>query len=286
MTSALVLYHKNCRSGDGFACAVAAWLRFGAAAEYVAADSGDPVPEADGRDVYILDLSFDAGKLDQLASKASSLTLLDHHLTARESLRSYIPSCCGKIHFDLTQCAAVLSWKHFHPDKPVPRLYRWIQARDLWTWDDEPDARSFLAWLDLQPKTFESWKRVLEMSDEELGQAIEVGDLLAQQTKHTCESIASKASDVVIADEQGLMVNASGEFRSEVGALLAQRSGTFGLVWRVSEDGMVRCSLRAHPSYDVETLARKFNGGGHPLSASFSVGPERLPELARGSLSL
>lgn len=281
MQKALVIYHKNCLSGDGFGAAFAAWLALGETADYYPADYGDEVPDVTGREVYILDLSFPADTLAAMSRLAASLTLLDHHLTAQKRLSYFKPVCCGKIHFDLFQCGAVLAWKHFHPGKPVPRLFRWLQARDLWAWD-EPMAKEFLTWLDTQEKSFERWARIMAMSDAELDAAITLGHQLALQYAGFCASIAAGAVPVELAGERGLMVNASGEFRSEVGSLLAERSGTFGLVWRVSEKGEVLCSLRSRAPCDVEQLAMKFGGGGHVTSASFKLPVARLVELVKG----
>lgn len=284
MQHSVVIYHKNCPSGDGFAAAFAAWLALGTKAQYVPADYGDAVPDVSGRDVYILDLSFPADTLAAMAAQAKSLTLLDHHATAERNLATFKPVCCGKIHFDLAKCGAVLAWEHFHPGKPVPRLFRWIQARDTWTWD-EPGAKEFLTWFDAQDKTFERWLQILRMSDVELDAACEVGRELARQYDGFCAGIVAGASPVMIDGEKGLMVNASGAFRSEVGSILAWQSGTFGLVWRISEKGEVLCSLRSRSPYDVEQLALRFGGGGHPTAASFKLPIERLTSLVQGEVS-
>ena len=283
MKRILVIYHKNCPSKDGFAAAFAAWLKFGDTADYLAADYGDPVPDVTGRDVYILDVSFPEEVLAEMSRQAASLTLLDHHLTAQKKLLAFKPVCCGKIHFDLTQCGSMLAWKHFHPDVEVPMLFRWIQARDLWTWD-VPDAKAFITWLDTQPLDFQTWTGILEMSAADTEAIIRIGASLAEQFDGLCRSIAKQALPVVIAGEQGLMVNASGDFRSEVGSLLANHSGTFGLVWRAVENGKVLCSLRSVKPYDVEQLAMKFGGGGHVTAASFTLPVEKLAELALGNV--
>lgn len=283
MKKSLVLYHKNCPSGDGFGSAFVAWLSLGSTAEYFAMDYGDSHPAVDGRDVYILDLSFGADQLQHLSTKASKLVLLDHHLTAEKNLAGFRSACCGKVHFDLTKCGAILAWEYFFPLSPVPQLLRWIQSRDLWKWD-EPDTKVFLTWLDTQPKTFEAWRQILCMDDKTLELALQVGASLVQQVEGMCQAIVSNALPVTIADAQGLMVNSSGVLRSEVGELLAKKSKTFGLVWRVVGEGRVLCSLRSEPGYDVEQLASLFGGGGHVTAASFTLPVSQLTSLALGQV--
>lgn len=279
----IVFFHKNCPSGDGFGSAFAAWLKFGVDCTYAPVERDDTLPDVTGADVYILDIAFGIEVMDRLSSQAASLTLLDHHATAQKQLSTFKPVCCGKIHFDLGKAASMLAWEHFHPDTPAPRLFNFIQDRDLWLWRD-PDSKPFLTWLDIQPRTFESWKRIIEMTDVEVAAAIAAAPMLEQQANVICEAIARNATPVVIAGEKGLMVNDSGHFRSQVGSALAEVCGTFSLIWRVSADGKVLCSLRAVRGYDVERLAVLFGGGGHKTAAAFTLPLSAVLDVAQGRL--
>ena len=69
-----VIYHANCT--DGFGSAYSAWKLLGNRAEYYACKHGTPPPDVTGKNVVILDFSFDnAGRL-RLTKKPlwSSLT--------------------------------------------------------------------------------------------------------------------------------------------------------------------------------------------------------------------
>ena len=65
---------------------------------------------------------------------------------------------------------------------------------------------------------------------------------------------------------------------SDLGHELANKSGTFGLVWSMAGDGQVHCSLRSNGSYDVSAIAAAFGGGGHRNAAGFSTNIETLME--------
>ena len=54
-----VIYHAECT--DGFGSAYAAWKLLGNRAEYHACKHGTPPPEVKGKNVVILDFSFDNG---------------------------------------------------------------------------------------------------------------------------------------------------------------------------------------------------------------------------------
>ena len=68
----------------------------------------------------------------------------------------------------------------------------------------------------------------------------------------------------------GLAVNTSVHM-SEVGHELANKSGTYGLIWYLGENNNVKCSLRSNGDYDVSAIAKCFGGGGHKNAAGFSV---------------
>ena len=70
----------------------------------------------------------------------------------------------------------------------------------------------------------------------------------------------------------GLSANCPPHLTSDVGHELAIQSGTFGLCWTLSKEGLVaKCSLRSNGGYDVSTIAKVFGGGGHRNAAGFEV---------------
>ncbi len=281
-----IIFYHGAKCADGFGAAYAAWLRFGEGAQYVPCVYGDVPPDVTNKDVYVLDFCFDLEKTTVMAAQAHSFTVLDHHVTAQSKLRGFKPACCGKIHFDLGRCGAALAWDHFRPGTPLPELIRYIQARDLWTWD-EPDAEAVLTWLDVQPQTFEAWHRFAQYEDEDFEAILVQGKAMLQKHRALADSIGANASPVVVNGRAGLAVNCSQEFRDEVGNSLAQRCGSFGLVWSMEPGGRIKVSLRSVKAVDVESLARSFGGGGHEHAASFYLPatPVAFAMLATGALT-
>ena len=74
----------------------------------------------------------------------------------------------------------------------------------------------------------------------------------------------------------GLAANAPAFLASDLGHELANKSGTFGLVWSMAGDGQVHCSLRSNGEYDVSAIAKVFGGGGHRNAAGFSTDIDTL----------
>jgi hypothetical protein len=72
---------------------------------------------------------------------------------------------------------------------------------------------------------------------------------------------------------RGVAVNANALFASELGNLLAEQSGTFGLIWQLSGDGEIKASLRSKGNFDVAAIAARYGGGGHRNAAGFRMAP-------------
>jgi len=72
---------------------------------------------------------------------------------------------------------------------------------------------------------------------------------------------------------RGIAVNANALFASELGNLLAEQSGTFGLIWQLSGDGEIKASLRSKGDFDVAAIAARYGGGGHRNAAGFRMAP-------------
>lgn len=278
----VVVYHKKCP--DGFGAAFAAWLKFGDSALYVPADYGDIPPDVAGKDLYILDFSYSREVLMQLDTVAKSITLLDHHATAEENLTGF--QCqCGVIHFDQSKSGARLAWDHFHPECRVPALIRYIEDRDLWKFA-LPSTRPFLAFLDTLPFDFHEWRTLLNEGTAQFAKAQEIGEVLHSRMVKLYHAIADDAVPLVFEGYNVLMVSCTYELASEVGSMLAQRTGTFAAVWRLEPSGDIKVSLRAAKPFDVKIFAEQMGGGGHPQAASFRLPAWRAPELLRGELNI
>src|SRR5512145_2838648 len=107
MPAPLVIYHADCV--DGFTAAWSAWRALGEAAEYLPTHHGTVPPDAQGREVYLLDFAYPRAECLALARSASNLLVLDHHKTALEELGDQ-----PFARLDMHQSGAGLAWRHFH----------------------------------------------------------------------------------------------------------------------------------------------------------------------------
>lgn len=277
-----VLYHGRCPDGLGAAWAVREIL--GDKAEYIPMEYDMALPDVSGKDVIVVDFSFKPMTMRILEEQAKSVVLLDHHATARDMLATY-KCLCGSTHlqFDMNRSGAMMAWDHFHPGKEPPLLIQHIQDRDIWTWSN-PSSLPFCRQLDTLPLTFETFDSIVGFDNNEYDAFVEKGKSLCTQFDTFCQGFVDIAQPVHIDGIDGLQVSASHHFVSEVGNLLAKKTGKFSAIWYVQDKDTIKVSLRSIGETDVGQIAVRFGGGGHTHAASFRMPSSRLSELVAGTL--
>lgn len=277
-----VLYHGRCP--DGLAAAWAVRKILGENAEYVPMEYDTPAPNVTGRNVVIVDFSFKPMTMRILEEQAARVVMLDHHATAKDMLANY-QCLCGSTHiqFDMDRSGAMMAWNHFHPGKEPPALIHHIQDRDIWTWRD-PLSMPFLRQLDTMPLTFETFDSVASLDDAGYNAFVEKGKGLCEQFNTMCMGFVGIAQPLQIDGIDGAQVSSSPYFTSDVGNMLANKTGTFGCIWYVDKPGFIKVGLRSIDDTDVAAIATRFSGGGHKHAAAFRLPVERLAEIVSGKL--
>lgn len=273
-----VIYHANC--DDGFGAALAAWIKFGDDAEYIPASYGDPPPPYDDEDFFILDFSYPRSVMQEMSKTARSITLLDHHKTAAIDLADLQLSCDSIISFDMEQSGAVLAWKYFHPGVSVPKLFRHIDDNDRWQFKLK-ETRYVIRNLRSYPQSFSTWHELMsmmEISPEFYEDFVVEGAAQERFFQSQVDFLLnmSKPHKIWLAGQEGLAINATRMYVSDLGHRLAEQSGTFGMVWSllspdIAPERQVSCSLRSVGAFDVSEIAKHFGGGGHRNAAGFEI---------------
>lgn len=304
----LVIYHGG-ECTDGFGAAFAAWLKLGNEAEYLPMNYGEVKTPADfdmkvslaakGNDIYILDFSFPREVMDALFQHAKRVVWIDHHKTAFEMM-DRTPGELYRVH-DAEQCiildnnksGALLAWEYFHPGTEVPKLIQHIDDRDRWQFKLEGSKELHAALNSLKPWTFGQWDLLFYVDGVRLEALKDEGRaILRAHNQHVqsalkqaraCWIKALKPIDLpgsfingILPGWQGLAANAPYFLASDLGHELANKSGTFGLVWSMAGNGQIHCSLRSNGDYDVSAIAKAFGGGGHRNAAGFSTDIDTL----------
>jgi oligoribonuclease NrnB/cAMP/cGMP phosphodiesterase (DHH superfamily) len=257
----LVIYHGNCT--DGFGAAYAAWKLLGDRAEYHAAKYGAPPPNMSGKNVVVLDFSYDNTTTKRLMKEAKSFFIIDHHKSAMIELHDVT---CTR--FDMNHSGAMLAWKFFHPGKDAPRLIKFIEDRDLWKWEI-PYSKEFSAAFDMVPFDFEEFSKFED--DSAVDDAIKRGSYILAYSKTVISKIAKHASSRQMDGKEVLVVN-SPHWMSEIGNALSPKCD-YALIWYYDHASrQVKVSLRAHhEDPDVSEVAKKYGGGGHRKASGFAL---------------
>ena len=260
-----ILYHGGCPDGGGGA--YAAWKKFGDAAEYIPAKYNRPVPEnIEGKELYFIDFCYPQEVMDEVAKKAASVTVLDHH----EGVRAVAEKFPGV--FDSSRSGATIAWSYFHPTTPIPLLLTYIEDGDLYRFT-LPHSRSILAYVYTSPfSSFEHWETLVrELEDpRERERVIATGTIFEQYHQHVVDTAVHHAELVRFEGYECYLASSTGEFVSDIGNILALKKPPIALI--ISADATdVRVSLRSNGEVDVSLLARRYGGNGHPAASGFRI---------------
>ena len=257
----IVIYHADCT--DGFGAAYSAWKLLGNRAEYYPCKHGVKPPSVKGKNVVVLDFSFDNKTTKKMIKDAKDLLVIDHHKSAMVELHDI-----SNTHFDMTKSGAMLSWEWFHPGKEAPKFIQYIQDRDLWKWE-LPYSKEFSAAFDMVPFDFEEFEKFED--DSVFDDAVKRGSYILAYSKTVIKKVCDKAASRKLDGRHVLVVNSS-HWMSEIGSKLSPDCD-FALIWFYDHnDCDIKVSLRSfHDKIDVSEIAKKFNGGGHKKASGFRL---------------
>ena len=207
-------------------------------------------------------------------------------------------NCAHGITLNNNKSGALLAWEYFHPGIGVPMLFKHIDDYDRWQFKLEGTKEFNKALWSYTPWSFEQWKReflpaatggrhltftqtsaysslvkegaaILRAHDQNVQSVVKSG-------ARECDMGPTVGYEALFKDGHislvGLAANCPPHLTSDVGHALATQSGTFGLCWALSNEGVVaKCSLRSNGDYDVSEIAKVFGGGGHKNAAGFEV---------------
>lgn len=272
----LVIYHANCY--DGFA---AAWVyrEYWKACkndpeeiEFVPAKYGDPPPDVTGRDVTILDFSYDRQTMVTMNESAGLMVVLDHHKTAQEACEG-LDFC----NFDMKRSGAGLAWDQLF-GTTRPWLLDRIEDRDLWNFklDYTKEAHAYVASL---PMNFEEWDRAMTAEPRDV---VALGFAISHYIDRYVEKMLEQCSLRHAPPHDVVMVNAPYLNCSELlhAALEQYPECAYAMSYYQRSDGRWQYSLRSRPDFDVSEVAKGYGGGGHAQAAGFvSFDPDSISLL-------
>lgn len=264
----LCIYHKSC--ADGLAAAVAVSLYFNELhqdCEFMTAQYGDKAPNVTGKDVIIVDFSYSRDVLLVMKEQAKSLVVIDHHKTSQAALAG-LDFC----HFDMTKSGAVLTWEYLFPNLPLPKLFEYVQDRDLWLWQ-LPGSREVSAALASHKPFISDWKMFL--TDIAVGKLQDDGRAILRYQQQKIDAVVSQPVEMIeLAGYTVPCVNAT-HLISEIGNELA-KNNPFAVLYFDTNDKRVFSLRSTDEGVDVAEIAKQFGGGGHRNAAGFTTSKPKV----------
>jgi uncharacterized protein len=297
----LFIYHGHCF--DGFTAAwVFEYFRRNNATiidqpvEYYPATYGKEPPDCKGKEVWLVDFSYDRETMiKKIIGPSLRTVMLDHHKSAEAALTGILDEVRmnglqrqnDKVVFDMKRSGAGILYDELnreagkragtHTPSPYGRRNLWIvdyvEDRDLWNWA-LPGSKEVSAYYASIPMTFEAWDDLNRLGLE----AVSKGGIAIQRY---IDNFGSKAREQTkfeqIADWTVPTINVPYMNCSDhVGALCEENpAAPFAAGYFRRADGRWQFSLRSRGEFDVSKVAMIYGGGGHKNAAGFDV--ERLP---------
>lgn len=268
----VVYYHDNCM--DGLGAKFAAWLFFGNDADYRPFQYGKTViTDVENADVYFLDSSVKLYELTRIldVEKARTISIVDHHKTAKEDLVGKSLPNNVELVFDMARSGAVLAWDYFFEGIPVPRILELIQDRDLWKHQFKDSTLLYYA-KQASRNIDERFIYDCACNYDYLNQVIARGVPIKEYIDVQLENLQSQFFHIDIdAYKDVPVINCAPNLISDVlNYHLAHNAVPFAAAY--FDQGDVRkWSLRSskETGFDVSALAKQFGGGGHAQAAGF-----------------
>ncbi len=285
----LCIYHANCT--DGFTAAWAVRRALGDEVEFHPGVYGEAPPDVTGRNVVLVDFSYKRAVLNEMAAKAHSVLVLDHHKSAQEDLAGFQeppedweawkyaishenPLGFPAVRFDMLRSGAGITWDFFFPEDERPELLDFVEDRDLWLFK-LPATRFACAALFSYDQTFENWDAIFDYPVENI---IDDGKALERNHLKLVKDSVRFARKMEIGGHTVPVLNTIPSLTSDCGHELA-KGNPFSACY-VDVQNSRQFSLRStDEGLDVSEIAKMYGGGGHRNAAGFKV--SRDHKLAR-----
>jgi oligoribonuclease NrnB/cAMP/cGMP phosphodiesterase (DHH superfamily) len=233
-----------------------------------------PPPVVDGQDVVLVDFSYKRSVLEKMLETASSIMILDHHVSAEQELSDLLNS--GQIDglFDMSKSGAMLAWQWFNPDQKAPVLIRHIQDRDLWLFKLD-GTREICSALSSYPSDFGVWDELMSRNEQQLTELRREGEAIERKLQKDIEQlITSGVRRMTIAGYDVPVLNAPAAYVSDAGHIMSVGEPFAACYWDHANGRSF--SLRSNGqgdanSIDVAEVAKLYGGGGHRNAAGFTV---------------
>lgn len=290
MSKVLCIYHGNC--ADGFTAAWAVYRKFGNAVEFHPGVYQDAPPDVTDRHVLLVDFSYKRPVLSEMAAKAKTVLILDHHKSAAEDLAGFEAPCAYEdwhdtslnlvssavppiaALFDMNRSGAGITWDYFHAGWERPNLVNYVEDRDLWRFK-LPLSREVNAYIFAHDYTFKNWDYLNAATADHMGiqHVADMGGAIEQKHhKDVAELVTATRREMEIGGVVLPVCNMPYTLTSDAGNKMAkEHPSKIGVCYWDTPEGRVFSLRSTDDGPDVSKIAAQYGGGGHAHASGFRV---------------
>lgn len=265
----LCIYHANC--ADGFTAAWVVRKFYDSQVDFHPGVYQEPPPDVTGRNVILVDFSYKRQVIQEMATVANSILILDHHKSAMEDLKALGLENVYKI-FDMERSGAMITWDWYFGSTgtPMPLLLPIIQDRDLWRFA-LPGTREIHACVFSFPYEFLVWDVLMTQDADGLARfALNGSAIERKHFKDIRELLAVVTRRMTIGGYDVPVANLPYTMSSDAGHIMGKGERFAACYWDTPK-GRVFSLRSAEDGVDVSEVAVKYGGGGHRHAAGFTV---------------
>jgi len=229
-----------------------------------------------GKNILFMDFCPSIEVITLLRSKQNEIYILDHHITAKDSLTD-----CQFATFNMDKAGVGLTWEYFFPNVLIPKFLEMIQERDLWKFRIK-QTQEFSNGLFFESECLATFEEKFALFEEiytnpaKLDQVIQLGTILNNHKQMKIASIVKKTIEKKhhCIDKLGnpitiICYNCSADIASDLGNALSSEHCDMAILWthdHITDE--YHYSLRSTNKVDCARLAKEYlSGGGHPNAA-------------------
>lgn len=249
------------------------------------------------KNVIIVDFSYPAHVLEEIATKCKSLKVLDHHKGRKDnfaSLDKFSDRVLGIYSPNEIDCGATIAWKHFFPEEEQPWFLPHVFYRDTGAtgyYDgDNPESEAINAYignLRIGKKGKEAFEVFDLLLEDDKDKAIKDGRLMLVERNTLCDSEIRywhKFKKTISIDGYVVpfvkIINFDcNKYYSWVSVVLHKSLDDrppFVVIQASNENEVYHLRKHSSSRFDCEILATSLGGGGHESAAGFTFGIKDL----------
>lgn len=267
----ICIYHAEC--ADGFAAAWAVRKRWPSVLT-IPAKYGEKAPTTTpDANIVLVDFSYPAEVMRAMAREAASLTVLDHHKTARADCEPLLAEGIIQGQFDMNRAGCGLAWDWAWPREPMPKLLHFLEDRDLWRFA-LPNTRNIYAAVTSYPFSFDTFSELVGQAEELIGRDDLITEGVAierSHRRHIIDTVEAVRREMTIGGHRVPVANLPYFMASDGAGHLAETAPFAASYIDTPKGRQFSLRSRGEQGMDVSEIARRFGGGGHRNAAGFTV---------------